>query len=432
MPAATATDFPPHPLEQPLPVELTGHASGWLSAYRRYPVFSVAWMRGRWRLLAAVLVPVLLLLAYPLFAEAPKDRPYGGLLATAIEVLIPAILGPWLGWQVRRRQWPPRREGWGLAGAVAVAMLASVGFELLLAEPLKQKVAELTDAVDEQGRRRRVVMVVGITVSTPERGASAPAPPPGAYPRDNPFVLAANVSSRAAAGFLLAGGLGLFGWRRERRGLQSLARERALAEAESRRREAELRLSVLAAQVEPHFLFNTLAGVRSAIATDPARASEMIDRLVDYLRAAIPRLRSDGGSAATLAGQLDIVRAYLGLMAARMPRLHWTIDVAPDLLAAPCPPLMLISLAENAVKHGVEPKIGPVHVDVRAARAPDGRLEITVADDGAGFGSSASGGGLGLTNIRERLRQMYGDRAALTPKARPEGGVAATLTLPME
>ena len=174
---------------------------------------------------------------------------------------------------------------------------------------------------------------------------------------------------------------------------------------------------MLAAQVEPHFLFNTLAGVRSAIATDPARASEMIDRLVDYLRAAIPRLRSDGGSAATLAGQLDIVRAYLGLMAARMPRLSWTIDVAPELLAAPCPPLMLISLAENAVKHGVEPKIGPAHVEVRARRAADGRLEITVADDGAGFGASGSGGGLGLTNIRERLQQMHGDRAALTLKA---------------
>ncbi|MDP1647045.1 MAG: histidine kinase [Rubrivivax sp.] len=431
MPAATATDFPPHPLEQPLPVALTGRAGGWLSAYRRYPVFSAAWMRGRWRLLAAVLVPVLLL-SYPLFFAAPQDRPYGGLLATAIEVLIPALLGPWLGWRVRRRQWPPRREGWGLAGAVAVAMLASVGFELLLAEPLKQKVAEMTGAVDEQGKRRRVAMIVGVTVATPESGASAPAPPPGAYPRDQRFVLAVNVTSRAAAGFLLAGGLGLFGWRRERRGLQSLARERALVEAESRRREAELRLSVLAAQVEPHFLFNTLAGVRSAIGTDPARASEMIDRLVDYLRAAIPRLRSDGGSAATLAGQLDIVRAYLSLMAARMPRLHWTIDVAPDLLAAPYPPLMLISLVENAVKHGVEPKIGPVHVEVRAARTADGRLEITVADDGAGFGASASGGGLGLANIRERLQQMFGERAAFVLKARPEGGVAAILTLPME
>jgi hypothetical protein len=125
---------------------------------------------------------------------------------------------------------------------------------------------------------------------------------------------------------------------------------RELAQAQAQRREAELRLSVLAAQVEPHFLFNTLAGVRSAISTDPARASDMVDRLADYLRAAIPRLRSDGGAQATLGSQLDIVRAYLGLMAARMPRLHFDIDVPTELLAAACPPLMLISLAENAVQ----------------------------------------------------------------------------------
>ena len=166
---------------------------------------------------------------------------------------------------------------------------------------------------------------------------------------------------------------------------QALARERELAQAKAQRHEAELRLSVLAAQVEPHFLFNTLAGVRSAIATDPARASEMIDRLVDYLRAAIPRLRSDGRVQATLGAQLDIVRAYLGLMAARMPRLQWSVDAAPALLAAHCPPLMLISLAENAVKHGVERKIGAARIDVRADRDEQGRLRVTVLDDGAGF-----------------------------------------------
>jgi LytS/YehU family sensor histidine kinase len=171
--------------------------------------------------------------------------------------------------------------------------------------------------------------------------------------------------------------------------------------------------------VEPHFLFNTLAGVRSAISTDPARASDMIDRLVDYLRAAIPRLRSDGGAQATLGSQLDIVRAYLGLMAARMPRLHFDIDVPTELLAAACPPLMLISLAENAVKHGVEPKIGPARVVVSARRAASGGLHITVADDGAGFGTSTSGSGLGLANIRDRLQQMYQGRASLNSRPSP-------------
>src|SRR5206468_758375 len=161
---------------------------------------------------------------------------------------------------------------------------------------------------------------------------------------------------RGLLAFSLGGGFALRGWQTERNALAALAQERALAQAHAQRREAELRLSVLAAQVEPHFLFNTLAGVRSAIATDPARASEMIDRLVEYLRAAIPRLRSDGSAQATVGAQFDIVRAYLALMAARMPRLSYAIDAAPGLLQAHCPPLMLISLAENAVKHGVEMK----------------------------------------------------------------------------
>jgi sensor histidine kinase YesM len=189
---------------------------------------------------------------------------------------------------------------------------------------------------------------------------------------------------------------------------------------------------VLAAQVEPHFLFNTLAGVRSAIATDPARASDMIDRLVEYLRAAIPRLRSDGSAQATVGAQFEIVRAYLGLMAARMPRLRFSLQAEPALLKANCPPLMLISLAENAVKHGVEMKVGPVHVAVRAERNADGRLALTVEDDGAGFGASQSGSGLGLSNIRERLQQLHGERAALTLRSRAGGGVSATITVPLE
>jgi LytS/YehU family sensor histidine kinase len=176
---------------------------------------------------------------------------------------------------------------------------------------------------------------------------------------------------------------------------------------------------VLAAQVEPHFLFNTLAGVRSAIATDPARASEMIDRLVDYLRAAIPRLRSDGrrrprwaaaGHRARLPGPDGRTHAA--------PAVHH--DAPAELLAAPCPPLMLISLAENAVKHGVEPKIGPAQVAVSARAHGDGGLDLTVADDGAGFGSQPPpGSGLGLANIRDRLQQMYAGPCRLMLKARP-------------
>jgi two-component sensor histidine kinase len=330
---------------------------------------------------------------------------------------------------VRRRDWPPATEGWALAGAMLAAVLAVAAFTAWGADPIKQFIAERTGQVDADGKRRRVVLTIGMSIRNPDQAASAAEPDD---PLADPSTRLVNHGTRALVSFLLAGGLGLLGWRRERSGLAALAQERALAEAQAQRREAELRLSVLAAQVEPHFLFNTLAGVRSAIATDPARASEMIDRLVDYLRAAIPRLRSDGSAQASVGAQFEAVRAYLGLMAARMPRLQFSVEAPAGLLAAHCPPLMLISLAENAVKHGVEMKIGPARIDVRAQALEGGRLALTVADDGVGFGVSAAGSGLGLANIRERLAQLYGDRAALTLKARPEGGVAATITVPLE
>lgn len=428
--AAEAAALAPPPLDAPLPPEIAGRTQGWLSGYRRYPVYSAPWVRGRLLGLGSVIVLTMLVLTLPMMWAPMEEWPAGGVAQLMVQVLVPLLLGPWLAWQVRRRGWPPQREFRALALVMAAVVALLLAFHHWGAEPMKQAIAEATGQVGPDGQRKRMVMQIGIIVSDPEVPASAPRlPKAGELP---PMVRVFNTASSILLSFFLGGGAGLWGWQREQRGLQALRRERELTQAQAARREAELRLSVLAAQVEPHFLFNTLAGVRSAIATDPARASEMVDRLVEYLRAAIPRLRNDGGSAATVAAQLDIVRAYLGLMHARMPRLSYTIDAPTGLLGAPFPPLMLISLAENAVKHGVEPKIGPVHVEVRAARTADGGLEIAVADDGAGFAASGSGNGLGLANIRERLQQMFGDRAALTLKARPGGGVVATLSLSPE
>ena len=430
-----------HPLDQALPMALAGSGHSWFTRYRRYPVFSAPWVRGRSAVFSALLALALALTALPLVAGEPlAELPLGALVQLTVQLYAPLLAGPLLGLWVRRQGWPERQERNALIAAMAAVVLAVLAFHQFGGEPLKQAIAEATGAVDEKGQRKRMALQIGVTVSGPEGGAAATSqtsqasPPPRMHSGESlaPMTRFSNGVTSALFSFWMAGGVALWGWRRERSGLAALAREQELERAQAQRREAELRLSVLAAQVEPHFLFNTLAGVRSAIATDPARASEMIDRLVDYLRAAIPRLRSSGGSEATLGGQIDIVRAYLGLMAARMPRLAWSVDADADLLGLPCPPLMLISLAENAVKHGVEPKVGPASVQLRAQRRADGGLEVTVADDGAGFGASTGGSGLGLTNIRERLRQMYGDAAALTLKARSEGGVAATLSLPPE
>ncbi len=418
-------------LEQALPIELTGSTHNWFTRYRRYPVFSIAWTRGRQCSWSIVLgLSLLILMATMLYYAEPGRLP-AGLAQVVVLIATPMWLGPKLAGWVRRQHWPAAREQAGLWTAVLMTVALMQLFVEVGAEPMKQFIAEKTGNVDAQGKRRQVVMSIGVNISQPDGAASAASGPDG----KTPTVERTSVANRASSvvmTFWLAGGMALFGWRRERDGLMALQAARELGEAQAQRREAELRLSVLAAQVEPHFLFNTLAGVRSAIHSDPARASEMIDRLVDYLRASIPRLRSDGSAQATVAAQFELVRAYLALMSARMPRLQFSLDLPAELRQARCPPLMLISLAENAVKHGVELKIGPCQVELRAERNAEGDLSLSVLDDGVGFGASQAGTGLGLTNIRERLAQLYPGRASLTLKSRLEGGVAATITLPLE
>jgi signal transduction histidine kinase len=417
--------------EQLLPTEVSGRVDGWAARYRRHPVFSPRWAHGRILVWGTVLLAVLLLTLGMLLLVTPLPLvPWGPLLQLLLWAGLPIIAGPLAGAWVRRQGWPPRRESGALAAVLVGVVLAVSLLNHVGAEPMKQWVAERTGGIDADGKRKRVVLSVGVHLEAPEDKSMDPAAEPAEPPL--PYRLA-NAAFSGLLQFWLAGGLALWGLQRERQALAALRRERELSAAQASRREAELRLSVLAAQVEPHFLFNTLAGVRSAIATDPARASEMVDRLVDYLRAAIPRLRSDAPTQATVAGQFEIVRAYLGLMAARMPRLAFELHAPEDLRTARCPPLMLISLAENAVKHGVEPKIGPVRIEVRADRHADGRLRISVADDGVGFVEGGqSGSGLGLVNIRERLAQLFPGRAELSLQQRPGGGVVASLLLPLE
>jgi two-component sensor histidine kinase len=420
-------------LDAPLPAEIAGRHQGWFTRYRRYRVFSRPWVRGRLLTvgLAVLLAFVFLVMPAFFFTDDGLTAPLGGLLHLALELFLPLLLGPWLALQIRRRAWPAPREWAALVALMLLMMAVPALLRETLAEPMKQWVAEQQGLVDASGKRRRMVMGFGFFIADGERGKRQAEPS-----HNSPGARLASHATLSVLVFLLAGGLGLSAWRREQHELAALLRERELAQAQAARHEAELRLSVLAAQVEPHFLFNTLAGVRSAISTDPARASELIDRLVDYLRAAIPRLRSDGQLQATLGAQLDIVRAYLKLMSTRLPRLQWQIDAAPQLLTAACPPLILISLVENAVKHGVERKRGPAQIRVRAERAQQpgqaahDRLRISVADDGPGFGDSVSGGGLGLVNIRERLATLYGSEAGLSLSGNAEGGVTATLELP--
>jgi len=208
--------------------------------------------------------------------------------------------------------------------------------------------------------------------------------------------------------------------------------------AESKRKEAdyhrmsqqvtEAKLSALQAQVEPHFLYNTLASVQALTEVDPARANEMTGHLIQYLRNALPKMRE---SVSTVGQEVELVRAYLSILKMRMgERLAFTIDVPAQCADMPFPPLMLPSLVENAIKHGLEPQRegGTVHI---TASTDGGRLRLIVADTGRGF-SETPGAGVGLANIRERLAALYGGNARLTIEANAPTGVVATIDVPAE
>lgn len=190
---------------------------------------------------------------------------------------------------------------------------------------------------------------------------------------------------------------------------------------------AVAKLSLLHAQVEPHFLYNTLASAQYLTRHDPPRADEMLGHLIEFLRRSLPRTED---ALSTLGDELERSRAYLEILKLRMgQRLQTQIDVPEELRAMPLPPMILQTLAENAIKHGLEPKPGGGTVWIRA-RAVEAGVAITVADDGMGLNTLNSGSGIGLSNVRERLRLVYGERAQLSIVANFPSGVAATIVVP--
>jgi len=188
-------------------------------------------------------------------------------------------------------------------------------------------------------------------------------------------------------------------------------RERSRARtAELERQTLDAQLRSLQAQIEPHFLFNTLANVVSLIDTAPADARRMLERLIALLRQSLAASRTEQ---VRLGQEAELLRAYLDILSIRMgPRLAYAIDIPEALHAQRVPPLLLQPLVENAVQHGLEPKADGGRVSVRA-RAEGATLRLEVSDDGMGFGSVTRGGGVGLGNLRQRLAAHYGEGAQL-------------------
>jgi len=218
----------------------------------------------------------------------------------------------------------------------------------------------------------------------------------------------------------------------------SVATETAETE-QLRRQVAEAQMATMQAQLEPHFLFNTLASIDHLIQTDPPRASRMQQSLIALLRATMPSLREGKAQLRrTLGEELAVIHPYLDILKTRMEeRLQTNLQVPPGLLSAEFPPMMLQSLVENAIKHGLEPKPQGGEITIEALVA-DGRLLVNVCDTGVGFGASPPTAanptiaplGSGLENIRERLKHLYGTEATLTIARNEPEGTAVRISLP--
>ena len=191
----------------------------------------------------------------------------------------------------------------------------------------------------------------------------------------------------------------------------------------------EARMEALQAQIEPHFLFNTLASIDQLIQSDPPRASRMQQSLIRYLRSAMPQMRE--GRRPSLGQQVDLCSAFLEIMAVRMEgRLQPVVSVPEGLKSAVFPSMMLQTLVENAIRHGLEPKPEGGRLEI-SAEIVDGQLAVHVLDTGIGFMPKAEAG-VGLANVRERLKALYNGRAELIISVPPAGGTCATIKVPYE
>jgi glucose-6-phosphate-specific signal transduction histidine kinase len=213
----------------------------------------------------------------------------------------------------------------------------------------------------------------------------------------------------------------------------ALARDQALRfqleRSELERQALDARMRLLQAQVQPHFLFNTLANVRALVITNSPRASEVLDSLIAYLRAAVPRLDEPN---ATLGQELQLVKAYLELMQMRMPdRLQYSLHADEGTAGLRCPPMALLTLVENAVRHGIDPSEEGGRIEVHVALR-EGRCSARVIDTGVGLQHAAEGLGTGLSTLRERLQLAFGGDGRLSLTGLMPHGVCAEIDFPAQ
>lgn len=408
MPIPTASNEG-RPIDAPLPTDVWAAGFGRFDAYRRYPAYTWPWFRRR----ALVLWPLAVVhgMFFGVWHAASMTSwadmiPLGsrGALASVLTVSV----GPLMALFVRYRRLPYVTE--------AVLVVAAVIAGAVMGHFLQQAVSDYHAMLMTHHR--------GKSMHTPTAVRSV-SQIIGMLMGQLPYWIGL---------FLFSGGWELKSYFSERRLLGEHERRRDLDTLRRDKAESDLRLAVLQAQIEPHFLFNTLASIRSLVSADPERATATINALASYLRTTLPKLRGDVGlRSATLGEQIDICASYLDLMRIRIgERLRVVIDVTSELRAMHFPPLLLIPLVENAVKHGVEPQAKPATIAIRARLVGDGQsraLQIDVEDDGVGLCTSV-GTGVGLANVRDQLRHCFGTVATLAVDSLPGGGVRSRITLP--
>ena len=400
-----------YPLDRPLPPDVAAGEAAFIQFYQKYAVFSLPWA---WRRTAVFSVFALLGgisfgISHGLTVKSTWEAVLVALAVSAANIVLVAA-GPLLAALVRHRRWPRRAEG----ALIVTAVICGIALGAL---------------ADEWASHFHD----GLMAAHGMHSSDLPQPAPDIH------VI---VSRALAAGYALLvlfitnGGLALPTYFAEPKRWAEHRRRLELERMSLQRSEADMRLTVLQAQVEPHFLFNTLASVRSLVSSDPQRATRTIDALAQHLRATLPKLRAETGvGQSTLGEQFAICASYLELMQVRLgERLRVDIRLPDELRAVPFPPLLLLSLIENAIKHGVEPKPGTTHVTLAARVIKNGglpQLEVQVEDDGAGL-KLGMGEGTGLANVRAQLRMRFASAAAFELSERSAGGVLARLVLPLE
>ena len=445
--------------EQPLPGTIITKLASWSVKAQHYPIFSQTWFKYRalgfalpMGVVGLILAGISLLIALEPRVTGGEIKPHLMFLVMYIGLLVTLLLGRWFACLVRRRQLPEKQEKLAIATVLCIGIAIGFGItrsaDYFLNEEAKQiretrqlTSSEKASSAPLSSSETKYQAINPSTENVKKDVATERKTSIGVFVEDDKENTPKRKESLANTiiWFVLVvwwgGVFDFISYLKQGRVIQAALMQEKLERYKRERNQAQMRLSVLASQVEPHFLFNTLSGVRAAMLSDPARGVVIIDHLVDYLRSTIPQMRTDGSlKHTTLSNQFASVKAYLGVIHTRIPRLQFRVESDAKLADCVVPPLMLISLVENAVKHGIEPKKGPVEIIVSAKQfSENGRdyLRMSVADNGVGFGGTTSGTGIGLTNIRERLKQLYGDEARLELAMREPDGIEASIVLPL-